>query len=283
MRRRQFITLLGSATAAWTLAATAQKTTAQRHVEVLVVSQEGGQTAKASLAALRAALSQLGWEERGNIKLEYRWVEADTSLMQQPAKEVVALHPDLLISALSSPATAALLRHTRTIPVLFVNIVDPVGQGSVSSLARPGGNATGFMNLETSMAGKWLELLKQVMPHVTRVAISFNQATAPYAELYLNRFKSSAQSSGVEIITASIPDMVALEAFGGVQAQPNTGFIPVPSAFMIEHQKEIAEIAVRHHLPAISFNRAFAECWRTNELWKRYCRQLSARRGLCNC
>jgi putative ABC transport system substrate-binding protein len=258
MRRREFITLLGSATA-WPLAAAAEKATAQRHVEVLVVSQEGDQTTKTSLAALRAALTQLGWEEGGNIKLEYRWVGADTSLIQQAAKEVVALDPDLLISALSSPATAALLQHTQTIPILFINIIDPVGQGFVTSLARPGGNATGFVNLETSMAGKWLELLKQVMPHATRVAVPFNQATAPYAELYLNHFKSSAQSFGVEIITASVADMVAFEAFAAAEAQPNTGLITVPSAFMIEHQKEIAEIAVRHHLPAISFNRAFAE------------------------
>jgi putative tryptophan/tyrosine transport system substrate-binding protein len=258
MRRREFITLIGSA-AAWPLATRAQSLAALRRVEVLVVSQESDSIARTSLAALQDALIQLGWVDDRNIKLEPHWVGADTSLIHEAAKELVALRPDLIISAGSSPATAALLQQTQTIPILFINIVEPVGQGFVASLSRPGGNATGLVNLETSMAGKWLELLKQVMPGVRRVAVPFNLSTSPYADFYLNYFKSSAQSFGVEIIASAIPDMAAFEVFAAAQALPNTGIIPVPSAFMGGHNAEIAAMTLRHRLPAVAFNRAFTE------------------------
>jgi putative ABC transport system substrate-binding protein len=258
MRRREFITLIGGA-AAWPLATRAQPLAALRRVEILVVSQESDPIARASLAALRDALIKLGWADDRNIKLEPHWVGADTSLIQEAAKKLVALRPDLIISAGSSPATAALLQQTQTIPILFINIVEPVGQGFVASLARPGGNATGLVNLETSMAGKWLDLLKQIMPGVKRAAVPFNLATSPYADFYLNYFKSSARSSGVEIIASSIPDMAAFDAFVAAQAQPNTGIIPVPSAFMGAHTAEIAAMTLRRHVPVVAFNRAFAE------------------------
>jgi putative tryptophan/tyrosine transport system substrate-binding protein len=256
VRRRDFIMLVG--VLAGPRRAIAQKATAQRRVIGLVNSDEGDLTYRTFVEALRAALRQLGWEEGRNIKVEYRWIPSDTSLIQQAAEEAVALQPDLIF-AVSSPATAALLHHTRTIPILFINIIDPVGQGFVTSLARPGGNATGFVNFDTSVAGKWIELLKQVMPQVTRVAVPYNLAGTPYAQLFLNHYKSSAQSFGVEIIEASFVDMTAFETFVAAQAKPNTGLIPVPSSYTIQHQREIAEIAIRHHLPAISFNRAFAE------------------------
>jgi putative tryptophan/tyrosine transport system substrate-binding protein len=257
VRRRDLIMLFG-ALAAWPRAAAAQKATAQRRVIGLVNSNEGDQTYRAFVQALVAALRKLGWEEGRNIKVEYRWIPSDVSLIEQAAEEAVALQPDLIF-AVSSPGTAALLHHTRTIPVLFINIIDPVGQGFVTSLSRPGGNATGFVNFDTSMAGKWIELLKQVMPQVTRVAVPYSKAGTPYAQLFLNYYKSSAQSFGVEIIDAPVADMAAFETFVAAQAQPNTGLIPVPASFTIQYQKEIAEIAIRHHLPAISFNRAFAE------------------------
>ena len=259
MQRREFITLLGGA-AAWPLTASAQQTAPLRHIGVLLVRKEGDPAAQASLAALREALAKLGWMEGKNIKFEYRWVETDSSLIQHAAKELVALQPNLIISAASSPGTAFLLQQTRTIPLLFVNIVDPVGQGFVASMSRPGGNATGFVNLETSMAGKWLELLKQVMPRLMRAAVPFNPVTSPYADLYLNYFKSIAKSLGVEIIAAPITDMAAFEGFVAAQAhEPNTGLIPMPSAFMSAHEAEIAAIVTRHRVPAISYNRAFAE------------------------
>ncbi len=258
--RRQFITLLGGTAATWPLAARAQQAAGPRRVGVLLVYPEGDPAARASLAALREALARLGWTEGKNIKFEYQWVGTETSLIQRGAKELVTLRPDVIISVGSSPGTAALLQQTRTIPILFVNIVDPVGQGFVAGLARPGGNVTGFVNLETSMAGKWLELLTQIMPRVTRVAVPFNPATALYADLYLNYFKSSAQSLGAEVIAAPVPDMAALEAFVAAQAgEPNTGLIPVPSGFISGHHAEIAAMVARHRLAAISYNRVFAE------------------------
>jgi ABC-type uncharacterized transport system substrate-binding protein len=260
MKRREFITLLGGAAAGWPVAARAQQPTGLRRVGVLLVFREGSPAAQAQLAALREALAKLGWTENNNIKFEYRWVGDDISAIQRGAQELVELQLDLVISAASSPATAALRQKTRAIPILFVNIVDPVGQGLVASLARPGGNITGFVNLDTSMAGKWLELLKQVVPRVTRVAIPFNAATSPYADLYLSYFKSNAQSLGAEIIAAPVPDTGALESFVAAQSrEPNTGLIPVPSTFIQAHHAEFAAIVARHRLPTISFNRIFAE------------------------
>jgi len=260
MKRRAFITLLGGAAAALPLAARAQQPTGQRRVGVLLVFREGNPAAQAQLSALREALTKLGWTDDKNIKFEYRWVGNDTSFIQRGAQELVALHPDLIISAASSPGTAALRQQTRTIPILFINIVDPVGQGFVTSLARPGGNVTGFVNLDTSMAGKWLELLKQVMPRVRRVVIPFNPATAPYAELYLNYFKSNAEPLGAEIIAASVHDMAGFESLAAAQSgEPSTGLIPVPSTFIQANHAEIAAIVARYRLTTISFNRVFAE------------------------
>jgi putative tryptophan/tyrosine transport system substrate-binding protein len=232
--------------------------TGQRRVIGLVISDEGNKTYKAHAEALDAALRQLGWEEGRNIKVEHWWIPSDIGRIEQAAERAVALQPDL-IYAVSSPATAALLHHTRTIPILFINIVDPVGQGFVTSLARPGGNATGFVNYDTSVAEKWFELLKQVMPQVARVAVPYNQVGTPYAQLFLSHFRWSAQSIGVEIIEASFVDMAGFETFVAAQAKPNTALIPVPSSYIIQYQREIAQIAIRHRLPAISQNRDFAE------------------------
>jgi hypothetical protein len=139
-------------------------------------------------------------------------------LMQRQAKELIALQPDIIITS-SSPITGALLRLTQTIPIVFTNIVDPVGQGFVTSLSRPGGNATGLVNLEPSMAGKWIELLKEVMPRLARVVIPYNPASSPYADLYLNYFKSAAPRLGVTVITASVADLNEFETIASREAR----------------------------------------------------------------
>jgi len=200
----------------------------------------------------------LGWTQGQNIKFEYRWTGNDPNLLEQAAKELVTLQPDLILS-LSSPTTVFVLKQTRTIPVVFVNVVDPVGQGFVASLSHPGGNATGLVNLEPSMAGKWLGLLKQVVPKLTRVAIPFNPVSAPYADLYLNYFRSTAPSFGVEVIPGSVADVPALEAFVGAQGrEPNTGIIPMPSAFSSGHSTELGAMMTRYRLPAVYPVRSFA-------------------------
>jgi putative tryptophan/tyrosine transport system substrate-binding protein len=258
MRRRVFIGLIGSS-AAWALSVRAEPAPSVRRVALLMLFDEKNPDAQAVLAVFREELRTFGWIEGRNIKFEYRWVGTDTVATQQAAKDLVALQPDLLVSS-SSPTTVSLLRETHTIPIVFVQVVDPVGQHFVASLSRPGGNATGLANLETSMAGKWLELLKQVVPNLARVVIPFNPASTPYADLYLTHFKSEAPPLGIEAIAAPVADMVEFDAAVAAQAtQPNTAFAPMPSAFVTEHAKEIAAMMTRYRMPALYPIRVFAD------------------------
>jgi putative ABC transport system substrate-binding protein len=259
VRRRDFITLLGGAAAAWSFAARAEPQVGPRRIGALMLYNQDSSEIQRLLAAFHERLGKLGWTQGQTIKFEYRWVGADPALMQQGAKELVALQPDLIVSS-SSPTTAVLLQQTRTIPIVFFNIVDPVGQGFVESLSRPGGNATGLVNLEPSMAGKWIELLKQVMPRMARAVIPFQVASTPYADLYLNYFKSTGPSFGVEVIAAPVHDVAGLEAAVSAQArEPNSGVILMPSAFMSGRFSEIAALMTKHRLPAIYAIRSFAE------------------------
>jgi putative tryptophan/tyrosine transport system substrate-binding protein len=259
MRRRNFIAGLASTTAAWPVAARAQQPERVRRIGVLMMYEESNLESQVWLTAFREALVKLSWTEGHNIKFEYRWAGTDPDRIQKAAEELIALQPDLILSG-GSPSTASLLHQTHIIPLVFPNLVDPVGQGFAASLARPGGNATGLVNLEPSMAGKWLELLKEVMPHLARVVVPFNPETSPYADLYLNYFKSTAPSFGVGLIAAPVADMADFETIAVAQArEPNTGLVPVPSAFMSGHASEIAAVMAWYRLPAIHFIRAYAE------------------------
>jgi len=259
VKRREFLTLIGGAAVLWPRAVRAQRSGNLRRIGLLMVYQERNPEVQGWLAAFRKALAKLGWTENQNIHFEFRWAGVDLDRIQQGARELIELQPDLIIAS-SSPSTAALVRQTRTIPIVFVNIVDPVGQGFVTSLSRPGGNATGLVNLETSMAGKLVELLKDVMPALTRVAIPFHPATSPYADFYLKYLKSTASTLGAEVIAAPVHDIAALEAFAAAQArESNTGIVPVPSAFMLVHLIEMAAMMARFRLPAVHFDRAFVE------------------------
>ena len=257
MQRRNFIKLLGGA-AAWPLAASALQRAGLRHVALLMAFNEKDAQAQVWLAALREGLGKLGWVEGHNIQFEFRWAGVDPELMRRQAKELIALQPDLIASS-SSHSTGLLLQLTQTIPIVFMNIVDPVGQGFVASLSRPGGNATGLVNLEPSMAGKWVELLKEVMPSLARVVVPYNPASAPFADLYLNYFQSTATTLGITIAAVPLADMSTFETIAATQArEPNTGFVLVPSAFMTGHVHEIATLMVQHHLPALYITRDFA-------------------------
>jgi putative ABC transport system substrate-binding protein len=256
MRRREFITLLGGA-AAWPNAVHAQQPERMRRIGVLMMYAESDAQAHALVAVFRAGLRDLGWTEDHNIRLDYRWATSDSESIQRSAKELAALQPDLILSS-STPTTASLLQQTRTIPIIFANIVDPVGSGFVASLPRPGGNVTGFLNLEASMTSKWLELLKEIAPRVTRVAIFFNPSTAPYAEIYLTPFNAAAASLGVETIVAPVRDMTELDTVIAAQARdPNGGLMVMPDGFMFAHHAEIASLAARYRLPTVSSYRAF--------------------------
>src|SRR5437588_12278093 len=211
LKRRKFITLLGGA-AAWPLAARAQQAERVRRIGVLTAYSESDPEAQARVGAFREGFQKLGWTEGRNIRIDTRWARpGDAGSIQRLAKELVALQPDLILSQ-STPTTAALLQQTRTIPIIFANIADPVGSGFVASFPRPGGNVTGFVLFEPTMAGKWLELLKEIAPPVNRVAFLFNPATATYFEYYTIPFKAAAASFGVEAIAAPVHDSSELES-----------------------------------------------------------------------
>ena len=259
MKRREFITLLGGAAAAWPPVARAQQPGGMRRIGVLMGSAENDSEAQAWVAAFREALQKLGWTEGRNIRIDTRWASADVEAMQRFARELVALQPDLILSQ-STLAVAALLQQTRTIPIVFALIANPVGSGFVASFARPGGNVTGFVTIEGSLGGKWLELLKEIAPRVARVALPFNPATATFAEYYLNPVKAAAASLGVEAIVAPVHDRSELESVIAAQArEPNSGLVVIPDAFTINHRAEITLLAARHRLPAVYPYRDFTE------------------------
>jgi putative tryptophan/tyrosine transport system substrate-binding protein len=258
LRRREFTSLLGGAAAAWPLAARAQERV--RRIGVLMGYAESDWDAQGKIAAFLEGLQKLGWAEGRNIRIDTRWpIPADAESMQRLAKELVALEPDLILSHIT-PTTAALLQQTRTIPIIFATVSDPIGSSFVASFSRPGGNVTGFTSIEPTMAGKWLELLKEIAPRVARVAFLFNPVTAPYAEYFLNPLKVAAPSLGVEVIAAPVRDTSELESVVAAQArEPNSGLIVTPDSFMDVHRAEITSLAARFHLPAVYPFRQFSE------------------------
>jgi ABC-type uncharacterized transport system substrate-binding protein len=260
MRRREFITFLGRTAVAWPLAARAQQPDRVRRIGVLMAFTQDDSEARAQFAAFRDGLQKLGWMEGRNIRIETRWVRPeDAGLRQQFAKELVALQPELILSH-NTPTTAALLQQTRTIPIVFALVSDPVGSGFVASYPRPGGNATGFDVSEPTQAGKWVELLKQIAPGVAKVAMLFNPASAPYAEFWLNPFRAAAAKFAVEAISAPVHDVSELDSVVAAQARDaNSGLIAMPNSFLITYRMEITSLAARYHLPAVYPYRFFAE------------------------
>jgi putative tryptophan/tyrosine transport system substrate-binding protein len=260
MRRREFITFLGRTAVAWPLAARAQQPDRVRRIGVLMAFTQDDSEARAQFAAFRDGLQKLGWMEGRNIRIETRWVRPeDAGLRQQFAKELVALQPELILSH-NTPTTAALLQQTRTIPIVFALVSDPVGSGFAASYPRPGGNATGFDVSEPTQAGKWVELLKQIAPGVAKVAMLFNPASAPYAEFWLNPFRAAAAKFAVEAISAPVHDVSELDSVVAAQARDaNSGLIAMPNSFLITYRMEITSLAARYHLPAVYPYRFFAE------------------------
>jgi len=196
-----------------------------------------------------------------NIRFDNRWATpADAGSMQRFAKELVALQPDLILSHITL-TTAALLQQTRTIPIIFATVTDPIGSGFVASFPRPGGNVTGFTSIEPTLPGKWVELLKEIAPRVTRAAVVFNPVAAPYiGDFFLKPLKAAGLSSGVEVIVAPIRDMSELESMVAAQArEPNSGLIGMPDAFLDVHRADFTSLAARYRVPAIYPFRQYAE------------------------
>jgi putative ABC transport system substrate-binding protein len=245
---------------ATSLAAAAQQTSQVRRIGVLMGFVESDPEAQARVTAFRKGLQTLGWAEGRSIRIDIRWAStSDPPAMQRAAKELVALQPDVILSH-NTPTTAALLRETRTIPIVFAVVSDPIGSGFVASFPRPGGNVTGFTNIDPTMAGKWLELLKEVAPRVARVAFLFNPTTAPYAEYYLGPFKVAAASLALEAIAVPVHNASELESAIAAQARaPNGGLVVMTDSFLVTHRAQITALAARYRLPAIYPFRDFTE------------------------
>jgi putative ABC transport system substrate-binding protein len=253
MKRREFIALVGGAVAAWPFAARGK----MRRIGVLMNNAADDREAQSRLAGFLQGLQEAGWAVGRNVTIDVRWAAADVELRKRFVRELVALEPDLIFTS-STPATAAMLQATRTIPVVFALVADPVGSGFVASLPRPGGNVNGFTPIVGSLGGKWVELLKEVAPSVGRISMMFNPQTATYVEGYLSSFKAAAASLGMEASVAPVHDMHEVELLVSA-SDPNSGLVVIPDVFTALHRAEIVSLVVRYRVPAINWSRTFAE------------------------
>jgi putative tryptophan/tyrosine transport system substrate-binding protein len=251
MRRREFITLLGGA-AAWPVAARAQQGQPMRRIGVLMAFNETDSRAKGWLSRFASGLSQLGWTNGSNLRIDVRWAGDDVKQMRLFAKELVGIKPDVIL-AFGTPVTAALQRETRTIPIVFAIVSDPVGEGFVASLSHPGGNITGFHNSEASIGGKWLELLAQVAPGVKRAAMIFNPDTAPgHGKYYMPDFEAAARSLNITPIAAPVHSLEELEAaITSLGRTPGGSFIAMADFFLLNHRAAMIALAARNNIPAV--------------------------------
>jgi putative ABC transport system substrate-binding protein len=255
MRRREFITFIGGAAAAWPLAARAQQPERVRRIGVLMYLPADDAEGQARLTAFTQALTQLGWSDGHNLRIDTRYATADD--IRRHAAELAALAPDVLVAGTGTATVAPLLQATRTVPIVFAVVIDPVGAGFVDSLARPGGNATGFTVFEYSMSGKWLELLKEIAPNVTRVAVLRDPAIASGIGQF-GAVQIVAPSLGVQLSPLDVRDAGEIErAIGAFASGLNGGLIVTASPVANVHRNLIVTLAARHKLPAIYFSGRF--------------------------
>jgi putative tryptophan/tyrosine transport system substrate-binding protein len=259
MRRREFFKILGGV-AVWPIMVRAQQTERMRRIGVLMAHAETDPEYRDYLAAFWEELHKLGWTEGRNIQVDTRWGALDDAEVRlRSANELIALQPDLIITQ-NTPPTETVLQQTRVVPVIFVIVADPIGSGFVSNLARPAGNATGFMIMEPTIVSKWLELLKEIAPRINRVTFSFNPATTPYRDIYLKPFKAAALSLAVEATAAPVHDLSDLEAIFAAEARRlNSGVIIMPDGFMNVHRAEVVSFAARYRVPTVYPWRYFTE------------------------
>jgi putative ABC transport system substrate-binding protein len=257
IQRREFMTLIaGAATlpvSGWPSAARAQQGGRVRRISVLMGLGENDGTAQLSIRAFTKGLQDLGWVEGRNIQIDYRWGTGDVARIRAFAKESVNLIPDVIV-AHTTPVTAAVQRETKTIPIIFVVVSDPVGSGFVASLPRPGGNITGFINIEGSLAGKWVELLKEVKPSVKRVVFLYNPDTATYADYYLGPFEAAARSLAVEPIPAQVRNAADIAtAVATLADRQDGGLLVMPDTFTALQRvyDQIIALTGRYRMPAI--------------------------------
>jgi putative ABC transport system substrate-binding protein len=250
MRRREFITLLGGAVATWPLAARAQQAERMRRIGILMSLAADDKQAQARLAAFLQGLQELGWTDGRNVRIDIRWGTGDSDRNRRHAAELVGLAPDVILASGGS-VVGTLLQATSTVPIVFTQTPDPVGAGFVESLARPGGNATGFSIFDYSLGGKWLELLKEIAPGVTRVAV-IRDASTPQGIGQFSALQSLAPSLSLEVTPINARDAADIErAIAAVQRNPNSGLIVTGSNLAIIHRELIITLAAQYRLPAV--------------------------------
>ena len=256
MRRRAFISLLGGAAAALPLVARAQQPERMRRVGILMSGTESDPELQARVAVFRQTLEQLGWSEGRNIHIDIRFAAIRTDQYSALANEMIALHPDVILGH-TTPVAAALQRESRTVPILFVNVSDPVGTGLVASLARPGGNITGLMLYEEGITSKWLALLKEIAPHLKRTALVANPISTPY-DYFVRSAKAVAPSLALDLVPSPIANAAdiehVIETFARV---PDGGLLVLPDGTSIQHRDLIIALAARHRLPTVYAYRFF--------------------------
>jgi putative ABC transport system substrate-binding protein len=249
MKRREFITLIGGA-AAWPLAAHAQQGERMRRIGLLMAVADDRE-GQARVTLLKERLQELGWTDARNIQIETRFGGADAGRIRAHAAELVALAPDVLVGH-ATPGTRALRQATSSIPIVMVGVADPVEQGFVSSWAHPGGNITGFTLIDFQMVGKWLEMLKEAAPGVSRAALMFNPNTAPSYYVYLRSFEAEPRSIAVEVAAAPVRNTAEIEeAIAKLGREPGGGLIVAPEAFTVLHHQLFIRLAQEHRLPAV--------------------------------
>src|SRR5215471_3664573 len=250
MKRRDFITLLGGAAAGWPLAAHAQAKQMRRIGVLMGGFVAGDPEAQSRVVAFENSLRELGWVKGRNLSIEYRWA-GDGNVLRDHAAELLAMAPDLIL-ANTTPVTVALREQSEAVPIVFTQVVDPVGQGLVPNLAHPGGNITGFTSFEFSIGTKWLEALKQTAPRVTRVAVFFNPQSAPFADMFVQPVEAVASSFSVTPIKAAVRDPGDVDrVFDALAREPNGGLMVLPDISMTNYREAIVALAARHRIPAI--------------------------------
>jgi putative ABC transport system substrate-binding protein len=257
VKRRTFIAGLGSAAATWPLAARAQQSDRVRRIGVLWPTDENDPVYKPRLSAFTQALADLGWTDGRNVRLDLRQHGGDINRIRAVAQELVGLQPDIIMTN-GTPATIALQRETRTIPIVFANVGDPVPSGLVARLDRPGGNITGFATMEASLGGKWLELLSEIAPGLKRAAIMFNPDTTP-GSVYVSSFETAARTLKVEAIIAPVHSDAEIEtAIKALGHEPGGGLAVMPDVFTVVHHGPIISAAARNNVPAVYAQSEFA-------------------------
>jgi putative ABC transport system substrate-binding protein len=245
MKRRQFITLIGGAAAAWPLAAHAQQTDGVRRIGVLMPTREDDPDGQQRVALLRQGLKELGWTEGRNIHIDYRWAGGDAALAKADAAEMVSQKPEVIV-ANGTLLLAAVRNKTSTIPIVFVVVADPIGQGFVSSFAHPGGNITGFTSFEFAIGAKWLELIKEIVPELGRIAFIFNPEAGPFAEKFVQSIEPLAHSLGVRLTVTPTRDAGEIDrALVAASGEPKGGLIVNPDAFTNANRGLIISLVVR--------------------------------------